>query len=123
MPARIMLVEDNEDMAGLARAILERHNYIVSHRITGPTALGAILADPPDLILLDVMIPTLDGFEILRELRKDPRTANLPVIAVTALNTPADKHKAAELKVAEYIVKPYLPSQLIDAVKRHLPRP
>src|SRR5579863_2091198 len=123
MPARIMIVEDNEDLAGLAKATLERNGYLVAHRITGPTALGTILADPPDLLILDVKLPTITGFEVLRELRSMPQTADLPVIMVTALNTPADKAKAKELGAADYIVKPYMPSQLIDAVKRHLPSP
>ena len=121
MVRRVLIVEDSEELLEVAATILRGAGYEVGTRKTGPSALATILAHPPDLLLLDVMLPAMSGFEILQTLREDRRTKDLKVIMVTSLNKPFDQEKAKALQVVEYIQKPYHPATLLARVKAHAP--
>jgi CheY-like chemotaxis protein len=83
-PLRILVAEDEPELARLYSAYAEKRGHNVAVARDGAEALAAALADPPDLLLLDVSMPKLDGRDVLRQLRANPRTANVPIVAVTA---------------------------------------
>jgi DNA-binding response OmpR family regulator len=114
--SRILIVEDDEDMVRLATHWLERAGYEVVLAGDGHKALKALAADPlPDVVLLDVMLPKTDGFEVLRRIRAESRTKNLPVIMVTSFSRDKDAARGRELGANDYIVKPLME---IDFLKR-----
>lgn len=114
--SRILIVEDDTDMVALATRWLERARYQVQHAADGPAGLKVLEADPlPDLVLLDVMLPKVDGFEVLRRMRAAPRTRGLPVIMVTSFSRDKDAARGRELGANDYIVKPLME---IDFLKR-----
>jgi DNA-binding response OmpR family regulator len=104
---RILIVEDDADIVRLATRWLERAGYGVEHAATGLAALELLGNDPlPALVLLDVILPKIDGFELLRRIRSEARTKNLPVIMVTSLSRDRDAARGRELGANDYIVKP-----------------
>ena len=114
--SRILIVEDDADMVALATRWLERAKHEVRHAADGPAGLKMLEADPlPDLVLLDVMLPKVDGFEVLRRMRAAPRTKNLPVVMVTSFSRDKDAKHGRELGANDYIVKPLME---LDFLKR-----
>jgi diguanylate cyclase (GGDEF)-like protein len=120
MTERLLLVDDDPDSLALARINLE--GYEIRTAADGEEALTAAFADPPDLILLDVMLPKVDGFEVCRRLRSNPRTANVPVIMVTARTLALDKLVGLTAGADDYIIKPYDPVELVARVRTALRR-
>mgnify|MGYP001436797264 CR=1 FL=1 len=116
----VVVVEDNADNRLLVGAILERLYTVVPY----PSGQDAILGcheSPPDLVLLDISLPGMDGTEVLRLLRADPLMANVPVLALTADATPGARDRYLALGFEDYIAKPILNAQdLRDAVERQL---
>jgi two-component system, OmpR family, phosphate regulon response regulator PhoB len=105
--SRILIVEDDDDLVNLATHWLERAGYTVEHASDGATALTLLKNDPlPALVLLDVMLPKIDGFELLRRIRADERTKTLPVVMVTSFSRDRDAARGRELGANDYIVKP-----------------
>ena len=117
--ARILLVDDNADMRDYARRLLAGRWTVVAVN-DGTAALQAALADPPDLVLTDVMMPGLDGFELLRALRADPRTRTLPVILLSARAGEESRLEGLEAGADDYLVKPFSSRELIARVGAHL---
>ena len=118
---RIVLVEDEKDMADLVAARLRREGYKVDVIHDGDAALRAIPADPPDLLLLDIMLPGVWGTEIASFLRRDPRTAGVPIIMLTARGEESDIVVGLKFGADDYVTKPFSMSVLlarIDAVLR-----
>ena len=104
---RILIVEDDEDLVRLSTHWLEREGYQVEHAADGGAALKLLGRDPlPALVLLDVMLPKIDGFEVLRRIRADRRTRTLPVVMVTSFSRDRDAARGRELGANDYIVKP-----------------
>ena len=104
---RILLVEDDPDVVNLSTRWLSRAGYAVEHAPDGETALALLDSDPlPALVLLDVMLPKLDGFELLRRIRAERRTKALPVVMVTSFSRDRDAARGRELGANDYIVKP-----------------
>ena len=104
---RILIVEDDEDLVRLSTHWLEREGYEVEHAPDGETALEILKHEPlPALVLLDVMLPKIDGFELLRRIRTDRRTKTLPVVMVTSFSRDRDAARGRELGANDYIVKP-----------------
>lgn len=119
MTARILIVEDEIDLARILADYLYRENLTVQLMSDGNEALAAIRKAPPDLLLLDLMLPGLDGLSILREVRK---TLTLPVILVTARVEEIDRLLGLELGADDYICKPYSPREVVARVKAILRR-
>ncbi len=117
---KIAIVEDNPDNRLLVRAILEGRYRLVEYE-AGTDALEGIPADPPDLVLLDISLPEMDGTEVLRRLRQDPDLAGLPVIALTAHAMSGDRHKFLQEGFDSYVAKPILDeTELIGAIEKLL---
>ena len=118
---RILLVEDDSDLAAVYQARLELEGFEVKHVGNGEGALAATLEFRPDLILLDAMMPKINGFDVLDILRNTPETTNIRVIMLTALGQSKDKERAEALGADDYLVKSQVViGDVVDRVKHHL---
>jgi two-component system phosphate regulon response regulator PhoB len=118
----IFVVEDESDIAELLRHNLEREGFLVAGAANGDTALKAISLKAPDLILLDLMLPGLDGLEVCRALKKDPRTAAIPIVMLTAKSEESDIVTGLELGADDYVTKPFAMKVLMARVRAGLRR-
>lgn len=118
MPKRVLLAEDEPNIAELLRFLLGRAGFDVETRVDGETALAAALADPPAVAILDVMLPGIDGLEVLRRIRADPRGQALRTIVLTAKGQRADRRAAIDAGADLFITKPFSNAELIAAVRR-----
>jgi two-component system, OmpR family, alkaline phosphatase synthesis response regulator PhoP len=119
----ILVVEDEEDVIELLRYNLARNGYRVETVATGPDAVSRAGTLGPDLILLDLMLPGMDGLEVCRTLKKDNRTERIPIIMVTAKGDEADVVAGLEVGADDYIAKPFSPRVLLARVRAVLRRP
>lgn len=118
---KILLVEDDEGLASVYLTRLEAEGFAVRRVPNGEDALAAAIEFRPDLILLDAMMPKVSGFDVLDILRNTPDTANMRVIMLTALSQDADKARAEELGVDEYLVKSQVViADVVERIKHHL---
>mgnify|MGYP002511678079 CR=1 FL=1 len=117
--SRILIVEDEEAIAELEKDYLELNDFEVKIENSGDTGLATALAEDFDLIILDLMLPGIDGFEICRKVRE---TKNTPVIMVSAKKDDIDKIRGLGLGADDYMTKPFSPSELVARVKAHLAR-
>jgi len=118
--ARVLVVDDTEDNLVLMTALLE-DKYELLLAASGKEALAIIMSQaPPDLILLDIMMPEMDGYEVLRRIRQHPPTVVIPVIFLTALSTPEDEQLGLDLGAVDYITKPISPPLFLARVQSHL---
>jgi two-component system, cell cycle response regulator DivK len=115
---RILIVEDNELNMKLLRDVLKAYGYVTVTTEKGATAVGLAREHRPDLILLDLQLPDISGFEALRQLRDDEETRNIPVVAVTAFAMAGDERKALESGCDGYVTKPILLRKFLDVVER-----
>ena len=104
---KLLLVEDDPDIQLVARAALKRAGFAVTAVSNGPAALEQVRAEPPDVVLLDWMMPEMDGPEVCRHLKGDPVTAGIPVIFLTARSQQAEIARGLSLGAVGYIVKPF----------------
>ncbi len=122
MRPRVLVIEDSEDIRYLLDALL-RDRYEVMLADSGNAGLAlAVAAQRPDIILLDVMMPDMDGYEVLRRLGRDIRTADIPVIFLTALGSVEEEHRGLDLGATDYVTKPISPPVLLARLKLHLER-
>ncbi len=118
---RILLVEDDDALANVYLSRLEIEGFEVQRVANGEEALATTLNFKPDLILLDVMMPKVSGFDVLDILRNTPETANIKIIMLTALSQDSDKDKAEALGVDDYLVKSQVViTDVIDRIRYHL---
>jgi PAS domain S-box-containing protein len=117
--ARILVADDNQDMRGYVRALLERE-YIVETCADGEAAIAAILRDPPDLLLSDVMMPRLDGFGLMRRIREHPAVSGVPIILLSARAGEEAKIEGLEAGADDYLVKPFSANELLARVRNHI---
>jgi adenylate cyclase len=118
--ADILLVDDIPDNLRVLSTILEAEGYRCRKALGGALALKAIALAPPDLILLDITMPTMDGFEVCRQLKTNQATQNIPTIFLTARDAEAEKEQAFNLGAADYIVKPFMAYEVLLRVKHQL---
>ncbi|MEM6591289.1 MAG: EAL domain-containing protein [Cyanobacteria bacterium P01_C01_bin.73] len=116
----VLIVDDNQNNLRLLSAVLTHEGYAVREAINGAIALKAIRELPPDLILLDVMMPEMDGYEVCRLLKQDQVSASVPVIFISALTEVFDKVQAFNVGGADYITKPFHFEEVIVRVRHHL---
>lgn len=120
-PKRILFVEDDDALASVYLTRLESEGFDVQRVANGEDALAAAVSFKPNLVLLDVMMPKISGFDVLDILRNTPETANLKVVMLTALSQESDKKRAEELGVDDYLVKSQVViTDVIDRIKSHL---
>jgi DNA-binding response OmpR family regulator len=118
---RILLVEDDDALANVYVTRLESEHFEVRRVANGEDALATALNYRPDLVLLDVMMPKVSGFDVLDILRNTPETANLKIIMLTALSQQSDKDRAESLGVDDYLVKSQVViADVIDRIRHHL---
>ena len=118
---RVIYFEDENDMVELVRIILGREGYAVEGVREGQVGLQAIKEELPELILLDLMMPDMDGWEIFRQIKNDEATMNIPIIVITAKAQTVDKVLGLEIaKVDDYISKPFRPHELVERVEKIL---
>ena len=127
MSSRVLIVEDEPDIRELVVHHLKREGYQVSAASSGEEALRQVQAAPPDLVLLDLMMPAMDGLEVCRRLRQDPATVSLPIVMLTAKGDEVDRVLGLEIGADDYVVKPFSPKELLARVRavlrRSLPAP
>jgi DNA-binding response OmpR family regulator len=117
----VLVVEDNGIIVTLLRHLLERRGYVVETAVDGREALARLQGDPPGLVLLDVMLPYTDGFEIIRQMRSTPSWENVPVIMLTAKAQERNVVRALDAGANDYVIKPFKPEELAARVRRFLP--
>ena len=117
---RIMLVEDNDDSREVIRFELEKLGYEVTEATNGGEALKAAIKHSPDLILMDLSMPEVDGFQAIAALRAVTPLVQLPIVAITAYPQSYWRDKAEDAGFAEYIQKPVSPDQLLEVLRKHL---
>ena len=122
MPKRIAIVEDEAELASLIEYNLRHHGYQVQTLNGGQNTLKALEQAKPDLILLDVMLPGIDGFELCRQIRQSSTLARTPVLFLTARSDEVDRVLGLEIGGDDYMTKPFSPRELIARVKAHLRR-
>src|SRR6185503_16074215 len=118
MPKKILAVDDERHIVRLVEVNLQRAGYQVVTAYDGREALEKVKAEHPDLIVLDVMMPYMDGFEVVKNLKQDPHTAEIPVIMLTAKAQDADVFRGWQSGVDCYLTKPFNPMELLTFVKR-----
>lgn len=120
-PKRILMVEDDDALANMYVTRLQGEGFEVRRVANGEDALASALSYKPDLVLLDVMMPKVSGFDVLDILRNTPETANLKIIMLTALSQDSDKQRAETLGVDDYLVKSQVViADVIDRIRHHL---
>ncbi len=117
---RVLIADDNLQIRMLVKAALRSLDCEIAEAVDGEQALEAAVTDPPDLLLLDVTMPKLDGFEVLAFLRKRPETASLKVVMLTTAGQKTDLQRGVELGCDDYVVKPFEPRALRETVERVL---
>ncbi len=118
---KILLVEDDTALASVYRSRLELEGFDVCEANNGEDALSLAVSEHPDLILLDVMMPKISGFDVLDILRNTPETTNIRVIMLTALSQPKDKERAEQLGIDDYLVKSQVViGDVVERVRYHL---
>jgi two-component system phosphate regulon response regulator PhoB len=119
---RILIVEDEQSIAEVLEYNLAKEGFVVDLDFRGDTALESIRSNPPDLILLDLMLPGLDGLEICRLIKRDPQTASIPLVILTAKGEEVDRIVGLELGADDYIPKPFSPREVVLRIKAVLRR-
>jgi len=122
MAYRILVVDDEPSIVRLMEFILARQGHEMLIAVNGEEAVEKIQALKPDLILLDIMMPRIDGYEVARLVRANPETATLPIIMLSAKAQEEDIRKGMDVGVNEYITKPFSPEHLVHVVADHLHR-
>ncbi len=120
-PKRIAYVEDEVEMIDLVRLIVGRHGYTVLGANGGREGLELVRKELPDLVLLDLMMPDIDGWDVYHQIKSDERTRNIPVIVITAKAQDIDKILGLKVaKVEDYISKPFSPQDLVERIEKVL---
>lgn len=120
MGIRVLVVDDNFVNVRLLEELLKSASYEVATALSGDAALEKIAQSRPDIVLLDVMMPSMDGYEVCRRIRQNEKTAQLPVIMVTALDKESDREMALEAGANEFLSKPVEGNLLLPTMRRIL---
>ncbi|MEZ5318669.1 MAG: response regulator transcription factor [Vicinamibacterales bacterium] len=124
--ARVLVVEDHQDIADLIRHVFERAGHAVDALTSGSEVMAAVRTRRPDLVILDLMLPGMDGLLVCQALRQDPATAALPIIMLTARGEESDRLRGFEMGADDYVTKPFSPKELVAramALLRRVDRP
>lgn len=120
---KVLIVDDEADVVRLLQFRFEKEGFETITATDGQTALSAVESETPDLVLLDIMMPLMDGMEVLRQIRSRRRTSKIPVIMLTAKTTSITVDEARQLWVSDYIMKPFDPEVLVRKAKKALKMP
>ena len=122
MSKRILIIEDQEDNRTILRDLLTAAGYELIEAVDGEEGVKLAQQEKPDLILMDIQLPVIDGYEATRRIKADPSTQSIPVIAVTSYALAGDELKTREAGCDGYIAKPYSPRHLLEKVREILAR-
>lgn len=118
---RILVIEDEEDNRRIVRDLLTSVGYEIIEAVTGPEGVTAVATHVPDLILMDIQLPGLDGYEATRRIKANPTLRHIPIIVVTSYALSGDDRKAFEAGCDAYISKPFSPRALLAKIREYLP--
>lgn len=118
MATKVLIAEDEKNIVESLSFILKREGYQVSAIFDGGEVIDSVTANPPDIVILDVMLPQINGFEILKQLRGTPQISGLPVIVITAKGQAQDRATAANLGADVFLSKPFSNKDIVAEVKR-----
>ncbi len=117
---KILIADDRSEVVVLVKVTLEGEGYRTIEASDGREALEKIRLEKPDLVLLDILMPKMNGFEVLSQLKKDPVLKEIPIIMLTAKGQKSDQEKGKELGATGYIIKPFSPSALLKRIEEIL---
>ncbi len=120
MAKKVLVIEDYPATTEMIANILKTEGINVDVAVDGPSGLAKAKSSKPDLILLDIMMPEMSGFEVCRQLKEDPKTSKIPIIIVSVRAAEDNIKKGKELGAVDYISKPFDPFKLIEIVKQYL---
>ena len=120
MTKRILVVEDQEDLRDVLRTLLTGSGYAVIEAANGEAGVAMAKSERPDLILMDIQMPVLDGYDATRQIKAEPDLKSTPLIAVSSFAMKGDEEKARAAGCDSYVTKPYSPMQLLRVVRGHL---
>jgi len=121
MSKRILVVEDHEDNRRILHDVLTNAGYEMIEALTGEEGVAMAETHHPDLILMDIQLPVLDGYQATRRIKADPALRPIPIIAVTSYALSGDDDRAYQAGCAAYVTKPFSPRQLLAKIREHLP--
>ncbi|MCK4501894.1 MAG: response regulator [Desulfuromonadales bacterium] len=125
MQSKILIVEDDESLLKLESILLTTKGYLVQGVTTGVAALAAVAEELPDLILLDIMLPEMDGFEVCERIKKNRATRHIPIIFLTAKKTSEEVSRGTKVGADKYITKPFKSTMVMENIEQllnnHLP--
>ena len=119
-PRTVLIVEDNEDNRIVYSTMLRHFGFAVDEAENGAEGILKARSNQPDLILMDIAIPLVDGWEAVQRLKKDPATSHIPIVALTAHAMPADRERAMQVGCDGYLAKPCEPRTVVEEVRRIL---
>ena len=119
----VLVIDDEKDLYELISYNLEKEGFVVRGALDGESGLAAARDDLPDLILVDLMLPGMDGFEVCRRLRSESRTASIPIIMLTAKSGESDRVLGLELGADDYVTKPFSPARSRQESRRYCGAP
>ena len=117
----ILYVEDNEFNRKIVRDLLARTSYRLIEATDGEAGVATALQEIPSLILMDIQLPKISGLDATRRLRADPRTARVPIIAITSYALSGDEQRALDAGASAYLAKPYSPRELLELIRKFAP--
>ena len=119
-PRTVLVVEHHPDSLYIVSRLLEHVGYRVVQARSGDEATAVVRATLPDLVLMDIAIPGIDGWEATRRIKRDAATRHIPIVAVTAMALPEDRNRSLQAGCVEHVVKPIEPSAVASIVRRHI---
>ena len=122
MSKRILVVEDQPDSRQIIRDMVASTDYEITEAENGEEALAAIAKQRPDLILMDIQLPIMDGYTATRLIKTDPDLRSIPIIAVTSYALASEEKKARAAGCDDYVTKPFSPRQLLAKIRQHMPQ-
>jgi twitching motility two-component system response regulator PilG len=117
---RILVVEDEESLLKLESILLSSKGYNVTGVMDGKSALEEVMANRPDLVILDIMLPEIDGFEVCRRIKENPATCTIPVVMLTAKKNSQDVARGTEVGANAYLTKPFKSAKVIEVIENLL---
>ena len=121
MSKRILVIEDQEDNRQIVRDLLSANGYELSEAVTGEEGVASAKRERPDLILMDIQLPGIDGYEATRRIKADPELRHIPIIVVTSYALSGDDQKAFAAGCDGYVTKPFSPRLLLTKIREYLP--
>ena len=120
MTKRILVVEDQEDLRGILRDLFTRSGYTVTEAADGAAGVASAKSDRPDIILMDIQMPVIDGYEATRQIKADPALTQTPIVAISSFAMKGDEEKARAAGCDHYVTKPYSPIALLRMIRGYL---